>query len=525
MADKNFRVKNGIETPLIASNTSQTAITILDNGDVSVYNDIKVPGDITGNDGVAAISMASGSGNVTVFGDLTVNGNDIKSSSGQVALSLSTNDVTVADRLFVAGNIIGSLGGYSTITMSTNDVTIAGDLTVSGNDIKSSTATALTMSGADVTVAGDLTVSGNDIKSSTATALTMSGANVTVAGNLVVTGGGITGPGNTADLIIDGASTIQMKNDYTLFSTDAGVTKAYFNNTGSKFTFNGGDADNTNNYNLYSHGTLGSLGNTTVGSTLFLKGATSGNVGLKAPAVAGSTTYTFPGADGTTGQFLKTDGSGTLSWATASSGSGGFATLNSFRDSTATTWSLAPGLIAPPTAAQVATQTTVSNGSVYYVPVSLTNSISISAFAFYVFTATGVSVAPSVQVFFNNVDNYWQPTTTALYLGEVTGITTTGQKSVTGLTKVLPAGNYLLGIQISSFTATSFAMGARSVLSAIPGTQVFLDSSLGSSYFWAIRGSVSYTSGTPTVAAYTADFGSTSTPGISNQVYLRWTKV
>ena len=497
MADKNFRVKNGIETPLIASNTSQTAITILDNGDVSVYNDIKVPGDITGNDGVAAISMASGSGNVTVFGDLTVNGNDIKSSSGQVALSLSTNDVTVADRLFVAGNIIGSLGGYSTITMSTNDVTIAGDLTVSGNDIKSSTATALTMSG----------------------------ANVTVAGNLVVTGGGITGPGNTADLIIDGASTIQMKNDYTLFSTDAGVTKAYFNNTGSKFTFNGGDADNTNNYNLYSHGTLGSLGNTTVGSTLFLKGATSGNVGLKAPAVAGSTTYTFPGADGTTGQFLKTDGSGTLSWATASSGSGGFATLNSFRDSTATTWSLAPGLIAPPTAAQVATQTTVSNGSVYYVPVSLTNSISISAFAFYVFTATGVSVAPSVQVFFNNVDNYWQPTTTALYLGEVTGITTTGQKSVTGLTKVLPAGNYLLGIQISSFTATSFAMGARSVLSAIPGTQVFLDSSLGSSYFWAIRGSVSYTSGTPTVAAYTADFGSTSTPGISNQVYLRWTKV
>ena len=54
--------------------------------------------------------------------------------------------------------------------------------------------------------------------------------------------------------------------------------------------------------------------------SLQLQGSSSGSVGLQAAAAAGSTTYTLPSADGTTGQVLSTNGSGTLSWATASSG-------------------------------------------------------------------------------------------------------------------------------------------------------------------------------------------------------------
>jgi hypothetical protein len=45
-------------------------------------------------------------------------------------------------------------------------------------------------------------------------------------------------------------------------------------------------------------------------------------VGFAPAAAAGSTTYTLPSADGSSGQFLKTDGAGTLSWAAASGGSG-----------------------------------------------------------------------------------------------------------------------------------------------------------------------------------------------------------
>jgi hypothetical protein len=48
-----------------------------------------------------------------------------------------------------------------------------------------------------------------------------------------------------------------------------------------------------------------------------LLGSSSGYVGLQGAAAAGSTTYTLPSADGTTGQALVTDGSGTLSWASA----------------------------------------------------------------------------------------------------------------------------------------------------------------------------------------------------------------
>jgi hypothetical protein len=50
---------------------------------------------------------------------------------------------------------------------------------------------------------------------------------------------------------------------------------------------------------------------------LKLNGTSSGYVGLQGAAAAGSTTYTLPSADGTTGQALVTDGSGTLSWASA----------------------------------------------------------------------------------------------------------------------------------------------------------------------------------------------------------------
>lgn len=56
---------------------------------------------------------------------------------------------------------------------------------------------------------------------------------------------------------------------------------------------------------------------------LRLEGATSGYVGLRAPASATSVTYTLPTADGTSGQVLSTNGSGTLSWTAAGGSSAG----------------------------------------------------------------------------------------------------------------------------------------------------------------------------------------------------------
>ena len=58
---------------------------------------------------------------------------------------------------------------------------------------------------------------------------------------------------------------------------------------------------------------------TSAGGSVKLSGATSGYVTLAPAAAAGSTTYTLPVADGTNGQFLKTNGSAVLSWASQSS--------------------------------------------------------------------------------------------------------------------------------------------------------------------------------------------------------------
>jgi hypothetical protein len=139
-----FTGSGGLQTSAFTGNVTKSA----GGTSTTIANGVVAPAMLT----TGAPSWVSG-GDVTVTGDITVTGNDIKSSSA------------------------------TAITMSGANVTVAGDLTVTGNDISSSSAVALTLAGADVTVAGDLTVTGNDIKSSSATAMSMSGADVSMQGN------------------------------------------------------------------------------------------------------------------------------------------------------------------------------------------------------------------------------------------------------------------------------------------------------------------------------------------------------
>ena len=53
-------------------------------------------------------------------------------------------------------------------------------------------------------------------------------------------------------------------------------------------------------------------------SKIRFRGATSGFVELAAPDAAGSNTLVLPTGNGTSGQYLQTNGSGALSWATVS---------------------------------------------------------------------------------------------------------------------------------------------------------------------------------------------------------------
>jgi len=170
-------------------------ITVTEGGVVSIAaNSVALGTDTTGN----YVATVAGTAN-----QVTITGSGSETAAVTVAL---TDDVTLVGDLTVGGNDIKANGGTTSITLSGADVAVAGDLTVTGNDIKSSTATALSLAGADVTVAGDLTVTGNDIKSSSATALTLAGADVTVAGDLTVTGNDIKSSGGTTALTLSGAN-------------------------------------------------------------------------------------------------------------------------------------------------------------------------------------------------------------------------------------------------------------------------------------------------------------------------------
>jgi hypothetical protein len=83
---------------------------------------------------------------------------------------------------------------------------------------------------------------------------------------------------------------------------------------------------------------LANNGSTVFGaSALRLLGSTSGYSGLQSPAVGGNVTWSLPGADGSSGQVLVTNGAGALSFSSITSGVSSFQTsLSGLTPSTAT---------------------------------------------------------------------------------------------------------------------------------------------------------------------------------------------
>jgi hypothetical protein len=83
--------------------------------------------------------------------------------------------------------------------------------------------------------------------------------------------------------------------------------------------------------------------------TLRLAGSTSGYTEIDAPAVAGSNTLVLPTGNGTSGQVLTTNGSGTLSWTSdvmLSAGSAGSPSLYFSGDANTGMWSPSPDTVA-----------------------------------------------------------------------------------------------------------------------------------------------------------------------------------
>ena len=173
--------------------------------------------------------------NLTISGDLAINGGDVTTTATtfnlvngtatsvnfggaatELVMSAATGITTVRNKLTVGGNLevdgnnIQASDGNTNITLTSNTLTtFAGDIRVNGNDIQASNGTtAITLSSADVTIAGDLQITGNDIKSSSGDiAITLMSNDVTIADDLTVNGNlyvqGSTTQVNTAAITVE----------------------------------------------------------------------------------------------------------------------------------------------------------------------------------------------------------------------------------------------------------------------------------------------------------------------------------
>ena len=150
-------------------------------------------------------------------------------------------------------------------------------------------------------------MTGSSVGSGTIRATNTTGTNNS-GGSLTISGGNGTGTGASGRLI---------------FKTGQAVASGTDNHTSTyRMIIDSGGNVGIGDYSNGGDTTRGMPGATLeIFGQMRIKGTTAGYLGFAAAASSSSTTYTFPSADGTTGQVLSTNGTGTLSWTTASGSS------------------------------------------------------------------------------------------------------------------------------------------------------------------------------------------------------------
>lgn len=166
---------------------------------------------------------------------------------------------------------------------------------------------------------------------------------------------------------------------------------------------------------------------------LRLSGYTSGFVGLRPSSVAGSTTYTLPAADGTTGDVLSTNGAGLLAWASNVAFGGGPLGIASGGTGTGSTLAgLVRGSGSAMTAAELSGDGTTSGSNALTVTtVGGSSAANIHAAELIANSATAANTA-STAVLRNSSGNFSAGTITAALTGAATSSTGTFIGDVTG---------------------------------------------------------------------------------------------
>ena len=311
-------------------------------------------------DTVTITNSATGAnafGNVAVTGQSTVaadSTNDTLTLVAGTGISITTDDVN--DNITIT-NSVTAPNTFGTIEVSGQSAVVADSTTdtltlaaANSNVVITTNATTDTITfglGTDiltgsVTVTGNLSAVGNVscddvVAGGDITASGVISANSATLTALHFTGGGTTTIGPNNALPTD-PSDLEIRTN-----GNCDVVLDYDDNESSQ-AFRVKDGDGNVMFSVDEDGISVANGTASTGAVLRLGEATANGtnyVAVQAPAsLAANTTYTLPTADGTNGQVLSTNGSGTLSWATASGGGTSYSTV---RTQSGTTYTLVLG--------------------------------------------------------------------------------------------------------------------------------------------------------------------------------------
>lgn len=313
-----------------------------------------VPTAVVGSDRLADIAFAGHDGANAVPGaqiSAVVEGTPVTNNVPTKLVFITNNGTTTAGRAEISAG--GVLKSNNIQNYSSTDLNITGSGTVSATNSIISSGAATLAAGTVLTVTGAVTggslivgsiLSGGTISFGTritavnsatfvstisTTTLTVSSVSAgTITIGMALSGGAVTS-GTYIVAFVSGVN--GGAGTYTVNQSATGAPT-----TGTSYTVSASQL--VRSTTLTSGGNVNLLGNVKIlgqNSLRFADFDSSNYVAFKAPTTVGTNvTWTLPDADGTSGQMLSTNGSGTLSWATAA-GAGGLTSRGTVTGSTA----------------------------------------------------------------------------------------------------------------------------------------------------------------------------------------------